>query len=101
MFFVVFKFLLFLLLFFVVFVNVFCVKWGRVGERMHQLGKSMRNSAGARPLWGCGAVADHGKHAGSFSFACEEFVGGAWRLSRGEFEGGECRQASAGWGFIG
>ena len=35
-------------------------------------------------------VADDGKHAGSFtsSFACDEFIEGAWRLQEGGFEGG-------------
>ena len=30
---------------------------------------------------------DDGKHAGSFSFACEEFIEVAWRKEGGEFEG--------------
>ena len=46
-----------------------------------------------RPL--CGRVADDEKHAGSFRFACEEFVGGAWRFERGEFEGGGSRGRAA------
>ena len=45
-------------------------------------------------MGGASTAADDGKHAGSFSFACEELVAGAWRLRRGEFEGGGSRQGA-------
>ena len=42
-------------------------------------GGSLKEASGAIVL-GC---ADDGKHAGSFSFACEEFICGACRLQEG------------------
>ena len=58
-------------------------------------GGSLRGeSAGALPRG-----ADDGKPAGSFSFACEELIAGAWRLRRGEFEGGGCRGCAGGLGI--